>query len=364
MRLKKRDKIIVGFYIFLSISFIVGILYTGTTFDDLPKPNWVIEQLKEIKSEKILDIQQEKLFLTMTDVKNYPKILPRNFVSVNVLETNDNVLVAEEEIIEKGIRATLLVKHVFNPYSEHTIEILDGDAKGTKIHQLFSTEGNYTKLVTTVDVNFQGLLTPFSYLPKSNVYHAMDTVTTSFFNYAQGHDSPEKNQIDQLYREILLRPADKEGLEYFAKLLESDEMGIDDIRNQLLNSEEAKYIVKPNELKQINELQSETKSKIDQLYREILLRPADEMGLKSYGTSLELGRLSLEEIEQSLFNSDEALALRISLPNMKLIDDLYMEVNGKHADLETLHYYRDLLEKHDMSQEEIKLDMQNKHDNS
>ncbi|RZD43751.1 MAG: hypothetical protein CXT78_07605, partial [Thaumarchaeota archaeon] len=211
MQLQKKDKIIITFYIFLATSFSFGILYVSTTFEDLPTPKWVIEQLKELKFERTLDIEPEKLFLTMTDVKNFPKILPRNFVSVNILETSKNMIIAEEEIQEKGIRVKLLVKHSFIPYTEHTMEILDGDAKGTTIHQLFSNEGNSTKLTTSTKVDFKGILTPFSYLPESNVHHAMDTVVTSFHNYAKGHDSLAKNKIDDLYREILLRPADKEG---------------------------------------------------------------------------------------------------------------------------------------------------------
>lgn len=364
MSLKKNDKIIIGFYIFLAISVSFTILYISTTFEDLPKPNWVIEQLKEIEFERTLEIEQEKLFLTITDVKNFPKILPRNFVSVNILETNGNVIVAEEEVQEKGVRITLLVKHSFIPYTEHTMEILDGDAKGTKIHQLFSSEGNSTKLVTTTKVDFKGLLTPFSYLPESNVRHAMDTVVTSFYNYAKGHDSLEKNKIDELYREILLRPADKEGLEHYAQLLENNQIEINEIRLELLNSEEGKHIVKPTELKQIDELEEETKLQIDKLYREILQRPADKEGLESFGTLLELEKLSIEEIEEQIFNSQEALSIRISLPANKLIDDLYMEVNGRHADWETLFYYQPWLGNKTMTLEEIKIDMLKNRDDS
>jgi len=364
MPLQKNDKIIIGFYIFLAISFSFSMFYISTTFDDLPKPNWVIEQLNEIEFERTLDIDREKLFLTMIDVKSYPKILPRNFVSVNILETNENMIIAEEEIQEIGIHTKFLVKHSFIPYSEHTIEILDGDAKGTTIHQLFSSEGNSTKLLSTVKVDFKGIFTPFSYLPKSNVNHALDTIVTKFYNYAKGHDSLEKNQIDDLYREILLRPADKEGLEYYAKLLQTNQMEINEIRSELLNSEEAKYIIRPNELKQIDQLKEETKIKIEDIYREILSRPADKEGLEHYGTLLELEKLSLDEIKENIFNSPEALSIRISAPTQKLIDELYFEIHGKHADLDTLYYYRTLLENKTILLDEIKEHMLQQRDDS
>ena len=363
MLLKKNDKIIIIFYVLLAISFSSATLYTSTTFEDLPVPTWVLEKLTSLEFEKTLEIEQEKLFQTISDIENFPIILPKTFVSVNILEINENkalgniIVIAEEEIQEKGIRAKFLVKHTLIPNDEHILEILDGDAKGTKVHQFFSSDGNFTKLKTTVDVNFKGILTPFSYLPKNNVYHAMDTVVTTFYDYAKGHDTLEEKQIDDLFREILLRPADKEGLEYFSELLESSQITIDDVKFKLLNSEEAKNIIKPSELKQINELKDETIIQIDNIYREILQRPYDEEGMKHYGTLLELEKLSLNDIEKQLFNSQEALSIRISGPVEKMIDDLYMEIHGKHADLDVLNHYKVLLANKTMTSEDIKVDM-------
>jgi len=364
MFLKKNDKIIIGFYIFLAISFSSALFYNSTTYDDLPTPTWVLEKLTFLEFERTLDIDQEKLFFTMSDLENFPKILPRNFVSINILEINENIIIAEEEIQEKGIRTKFLVKHTLIPNDEHILEILDGDAKGTKIHQFFSTDGNFTKLTTTVDVNLEGILTPFSYLPKNNVYHAMDTVVTTFYDYAKGHDNLEKKKIDDLFREILLRPADKKGLEYFSVLLESNQITIDDIRFELLNSEEARNVIKPSELKQINELREETIVKIDNIYQEILQRPYDKQGMQHYGTLLELEKLSIEDIKEQLFNSEEALSIRLSTPFYQMIDELYMEVTGKHADSDVLFYYEKLFSNiaaHElqitMTREDIKVDM-------
>ena len=191
MELKRNDKIIIGFYIFLLISFMSAMFYITMSFQDLPTPNWVLKPIKKIEFEKLLEIKKEQLFLTMTDVPNYTRILPKTFISVNILETAINEIIAEEEIQEKGVRIKLLVKHSIIPYQEHKIEILDGDAKGTIIQQQFTQEGNFTKLITKVNVNFNGLLTPFRYIPESNVQHAMNTVTTSFYEYSKGYNSPD-----------------------------------------------------------------------------------------------------------------------------------------------------------------------------
>ena len=110
----------------------------------------------------------------------------------------------------------------------------------------------------------------------------------------------------------------------------------------------------------ITELKEESKLQIDNLYKEILQRSADKEGLEHFGTLLELEKLSLEEIEEQLFNSQESLSIRISLPANKLIDDLYMEVNGRHADWDTLNYYVQLLGNKTMTPEEIKIDIMKK----
>ena len=360
MLLKKNDKIIIGFYIFLAISFSSVVLYTATTFEDLPKPNWIPKQLTHLEFERTLEIEQETFFLIMSDIENFPKILPQNFISVNILEINENTIIAEEEIQEKGIRAKFLVKHTLISNDEHILEVLEGDAKGTKIHLFFSTDGNFTKLITTVDVNLKGILTPFSYLPESNVNSAMNTVVTSFYDYAKGFDTLEKKKIDVLYREILLRPADTSGLEYYGGLLETNQITIADIRLELSHSEEGKYVVKPNDLKQISELKNETKNTISELYEKILQREPDVSGLQHYGTLLELEKLSIDEIELALFNSEEALSMRgANLPGKKLINDLYFDLTGKNPDLDTLNYYVNLLNKIDLdsieaNSEEIK----------
>tara|TARA_B110000438_G_C15752292_1_gene623551 strand:+ start:357 stop:1472 length:1116 start_codon:yes stop_codon:yes gene_type:complete len=364
MYFNKNDKIIIIFYIVLAISFISILLYTSTTYEDLPTPTWVLEQLTFVEIERTLEIEQERLFLTMSDIENYPKVLPQNFVSVKILEINENFIIAEEEIQEKGIRTKFLVKHTLIPYDEHILEIMDGDAKGTKIHQFFSTDGNFTKLITTVNIDFKGILTPFSYLPESNLNHAMNTVVTNFYIYAKGYDNPNYQIIDDLYREILLRPADKSALERYGGLLDENQITITDIRYTLLNSEEGKKILNPAELKQINELREETIMKIDDIYREILQRPYDEQGMKYYGTLLELEKLSIEDLEKKLFNSEEALNLRLNTPLNQMIDDVYMEVTGNHADWDVLLYYNSFHYNKtisgsamDVFREDIKVDM-------
>ena len=79
--------------------------------------------------------------------------------------------------------------------------------------------------------------------------------------------------------------------------------------------------------------------------------------MKHYGTLLELKKLSLDDIEKQLFYSEEALSIRLSYPVEKMIDDLYLEVHGKHADIDILNHYKVLFVNNKMTSEDIKVDM-------
>ena len=95
-----------------------------------------------------------------------------------------------------------------------------------------------TRIDSQVELNLEGLLSPFSYLPKGNLDHASDTVISSFTNYMEIKTENGKI-IDGLYREILLRPADTEALEYWGSLLESEVITKLELRKSKLKSEEA-----------------------------------------------------------------------------------------------------------------------------
>ena len=253
LKIQKTDKIIIIFYVFLAIAFTIGILHIASTFDTIEQSIIFPQPVTELQITKIVDVNQEEAFLIMTDIKNYPKILPRNIISVNIINQTDNNVLAEYEVVEHGIRAKLLVSHTMYPYDKHIVEVMDGDAKGTKLMQDFTTinteieklpECNQsfdecTKIDSRVELDLKGLLSPFSYLPKGNLDHASDTVISSFTNYMQLSKNETKKIIDDLYREILLRPADTESFEYWGSLLENGKITKLELRKSILKSEEA-----------------------------------------------------------------------------------------------------------------------------
>ena len=353
LKIQKTDKIIIIFYAFLAIAFTIGILHIASTFDTIEQSIIFPQPVTELQITKIVDVNQEEAFLIMADIKNYPNILPRNIISVNIINQTDNNVLAEYEVVEHGIRAKLLVSHTMYPYDKHIVEVMDGDAKGTKLMQDFTTINTEieklpecdqsfdgcTKIDSRVELNLKGLLSPFSYLPKGNLDHASDTVISSFTNYMQLSKNETKKIIDDLYREILLRPADTESFEYWGPLLDNGSITVDEIRTEILNSDEKKSLLVSQEMKTVDELDDETKKIIDDLYREILLRPADTEAFEYWGSLLESGKITKLELRKSILKSEEAISLKQFSAFGDTSDSIYTifhevyELNGPYKEV-------------------------------
>jgi len=159
---------------------VLVILVTYVTFPDSLK-------IKENQHyfTKIVNVDKKQLFDVMADVKNYPNIFPENYVSVIIINQTDNVIFSQETVKEAGIQVTINAKHSIIPYEKHEIEILSGDAKGSKILAVFKEVDSNTKIDVKIEMKLSGLLTPFAYLPKQNIDHALNTIFTTFTTYSK-----------------------------------------------------------------------------------------------------------------------------------------------------------------------------------
>ena len=296
--MKKNDKIIIIFYVFLAISFTVGILYIDSTFDTTTLPNILPKPVTELEISKQVDIEKEKIFLIMTDLENYTKILPRNIKSIEIIEEIDNVILAEYEVVEAGITSKLLVQHIMYPYHEHIMEVMDGDAKGTKITQTFTDADYITTIHTLVEFDLKGILSSFGFLPKQNLEHAANTIVTSFIDYSQISQNETKKIIDDLYREILQRPADQEAFEYWGSLLEAEKISKPDLRKSILKSQEA------IDLKRFDS----TRGFVKDVFNEILNRNPTINEADHYKYLVDIEEITEHEIRLELEKIKESMA--------------------------------------------------------
>jgi hypothetical protein len=321
--MKKSKKIKIVTYVVLAILIGSTIAYLDLSKTDrsgVPENLYPERKVEKITFINKFDINKEKIFESISDITNYPYVLPRNVISVNIIEQSENEIIAEETFVELGIKVTLKVKHTILPYEQHIIEIMEGDASGTKIIQTFEEENNLTKITTDVDLNLKGLLSPFGYLPRGNMESAINTVLASFVEYSQRFDD-ESKIIDDLYREILHRAVDLEGLRYYSPLLQEEKITVDEIRDALKNSEEFTTQLLPDEIKTLDELSEDSKKQVNDLYVEILGRDADQQGLQHFGSLIEIGKMTAEELRNALLNSTEYKWQHGLINNLKNMED-------------------------------------------
>tara|TARA_B100000953_G_C17860326_1_gene371337 strand:+ start:47 stop:505 length:459 start_codon:yes stop_codon:yes gene_type:complete len=141
----------------------------------------------------------------------------------------------------------------------------------------------------------------------------METVINEFVKYAEINyilaDNvrlhPSIVQIDSLYREVLLRSLDKPAERYYVKLIEEEKITFDEIRNELLESDEYQRLLILKEYTSLDSISPETKEMINKLFQETLERDADESGLLYYSAMFETGKLTLDDIRNELLESDE-----------------------------------------------------------
>jgi len=136
---------------------------------------------------ELTDVNKKDIFLTMADIKEYPKILPDNYITVDIINDTNGTIYSKEEVQQMGIKTKMLVKHEIIPYSKHTLTILDGDARGSIITEFFDENDSHTKLTTDIDVHLHGILSPFTSLTKSNLDSAVNTVISKFVDYTKKH---------------------------------------------------------------------------------------------------------------------------------------------------------------------------------
>ena len=309
--MNKSDKKILAFYVCLGISLIFVFSYFDSLYERPHIDNFLpTDPIKRISIEYLLNtVPHALMYDVITDVENYPKVLPENILSVKILDRTNNSITAEEQISEHSIKSTLTVKHSFVPMEKHTIEILDGDAKGTIITQnfeIFQPEGSL-KITTDVELDLKGIFSFVGFLPTSSIQHAVDTTIDEFAIFAAKKSDLSENElaVELLYREVLLRSADPAGMKFYLQMLEEGHMTIDDIKNSLMKSDEYQTLLVENRIGSIDEFNPETIKTIDDLYLEILGRSADLHGMLYYGSLLESGEITIEELRQELLDSEE-----------------------------------------------------------
>jgi len=176
--LKGKQFVIIGSILILVI--VIGIIIAvGINFEELILQEFTFN----LHFTRSSDVDREKIFEIMSDVKQYPNILPRNIHEVKIINRTDNVIFAEETISERGIKVKLLVKHEIFPPERHEIEIIGGYANGTKI-VLFYENDSKTTISSDILIKATGPLAAIIlFMGPNNFESAYNTVIQAFEDY-------------------------------------------------------------------------------------------------------------------------------------------------------------------------------------
>ena len=113
------------------------------------------------------------------------------------------------------------------------------------------------------------------------------------------------------------------------------------------------------EKKTVNELSDKTKQIINNLYIKILNRPADLAGLAYYGSELENGKMTINDIQKTISHSEEARLIlkpnqwktvdELNKTTIKIVNESFIKYVGIQPTPEALSYYGSELEAHKIS---------------
>jgi carbon monoxide dehydrogenase subunit G len=178
----KSDKFIILYFLSVAIIALTIIIYMNYQIGNQIFPE---EITIKTTTTKVIDVDKEKIFEVISDIENYQTVLPKNVISVEIINSTDNVIYVNEELVEKGIKVNLLVQHIIEPYEKHTIKILRGDAKNTILTQYYERIDGGTKITTDIEIHLRGVLIPFGFTAEYNITHAIDTAISEFVKFVK-----------------------------------------------------------------------------------------------------------------------------------------------------------------------------------
>ena len=373
MRFKKNEKLILLFFIILGISYSFVLIY----FDSiLPRPPVGQEAFRTLGQREIVDINQTKTFNLLSDINNYPFIIPEYVSSVEVINQTNNETYAIIKVHMLGLTDEFIIKHYVIPPQKQTFEIMNKDAQGTKIIQTFDvlkatavnpgTKNNEdsTMIFTSTELHVKGILKVVANINPYTYQNTIASVIDSIISTAENYESDSGKKIDGVYLEILGRHVDPAGLDHYLPLLESNKITLEEIKELLMDSVEKKLSSEADNIITISEISDETKEILDVLYQDILYREVDIQGLQYYGSLLENKKITVEEIEKKLLESEEKKyavepSKRKSIYELKdetrhLVNDVYKEFLFRSVDKYGLEHFGNLLEAEKITPEEFR----------
>lgn len=168
-------------------------------------------------------------------------------------------------------------------------------------------------------------------------------VTSDEFTARFGSNTSNAQFVDLLYQNVLGRPADTAGRDFFV-----DHLNRGTSRADMLVAFSESVENKANTAGIVNAGiwdRSETAAEVARLYDTVLGRAADEAGLAGWTSWIDTGRITLSQAAGAFAASDEFQARYGALDNRGFVQALYRNTLDREADQAGLNFFTDLLDR-------------------
>ena len=132
------------------------------------------------------NLERDVIFQISTDIKNFHKIMPKYFKSLQIINTSLNEIIVLEQINFFGRNIEIKTKHIIVKPNMHKVFILSGPAKGTSFIETYDSNSNGTDISIVVNLKLNGILKLIPFL-KILILKRMSSVMSEFIMCAESY---------------------------------------------------------------------------------------------------------------------------------------------------------------------------------
>jgi len=149
---------------------------------------------------KTLDVEKQLLQDTLIDVKNYERVFPNFIKSADVLEKDEDKVVAELSLAVGIVPVQIKVEHNVVNENTHELQIVSGDLSGTTIittlKKTWGFDGTPEKgTIVDMDLDLQvsGFLAWLGIIDEKLIHYSLDSSLLRLGDYSKGDSVNSKS---------------------------------------------------------------------------------------------------------------------------------------------------------------------------
>ena len=162
---------------------------------------------RQFSFEKVVDINKNTLQNSLTDLDSLQKIFPQNVKSVESKFETEEKSYAKMTIGLGGFSINSDIELTNHPDSKHTIEIISGDLRGTKLITALTETWGFDGVpnqgtVVEIDMTLHtsGYLSLIGLAPDDAIIYSLDRSLLDIVSYAKSYE--DKKEFDENDEEI------------------------------------------------------------------------------------------------------------------------------------------------------------------